>query len=108
MRFDVETRIAQQVEKSLRIADAGDGMHGLRLERVERPHGAVLQVIDLVTTASARNTPACPQSPPLTTIASTSCSRDGGSRSGPAGKHSPLPMPRTPSTIATSNARARW
>ena len=47
MRFDVELRVAQQIEEPLRIADAGDGVHGLGAKRVERAQRAVLQVIDL-------------------------------------------------------------
>src|SRR5436190_27656 len=46
MRIDVEIRVEQQIEETLRIADAGDRVHALLAERPERSLRAVLQVID--------------------------------------------------------------
>ena len=45
MRLDLEICIAQQIEEPLRIADAGDGVHGRLAERFERALGAVLEVV---------------------------------------------------------------
>ena len=48
MRLHVETRVAQQVEKTLRIADAGDRMHRLLpLNESSVRSRAVLQAVHL-------------------------------------------------------------
>src|SRR5688572_9086799 len=47
VRFDVEVGVAQEVEKSLRIANAGDCVHGFVAKRLERALRAVFQMIDL-------------------------------------------------------------
>src|SRR5262245_2628984 len=47
VRLDFEIRVAQEIEEALRIADTGDGMHGLVAKRLERALRSVLQVIDL-------------------------------------------------------------
>ena len=58
MRFDVETRVEQEIEKSLRIADAGDGVHRLAAKDSSVRSAPSFKRQTFVTTASARNTPA--------------------------------------------------
>ena len=107
MRLDLEIRVAQQLEEPLRITDARDSMHGLGAKRVERSHRAVLQAVDLRHDGRrTKHSGVAPNSAVDDDRVDFLQARQG-SRRGPAGRHSPLPIPRTPSTTAISNARPR-
>ena len=97
----------QHVEETLRVADAGDGVHGAAREFVSALGVPPIRLNAPFASSRMLRAPSRRARPPFTTMASAAAKRAGVSRKGPAGSSQPLPKRRSPSITTISQSRAR-